>query len=156
MNIKQFFKQQLRRKVREFVDNVDVYTTMSKRSVGFLIRTFHATLPLMTIIVCAMAPRLICIVNMAWISVMSMLFFVFDGCLLTKLESELCGDNFTIIDPILELLCIDVTAPNRTFITRIGFLIYVLALPLIYYLRFFVGSSLSNNISATLNFGITI
>jgi hypothetical protein len=156
MNIKQIFKQQLRRKVRNFVDNVDVYTNMSKRSVGFLIRTFHATLPMMTLIVCAMAPRLICVANIVWISIMSMMFFVFDGCLLTKLECELCGDNFTIIDPVLELLYIDVTAPNRTFMTRIGFLVYVIMLPLIYYLRFFVGGSMTNNMSATLNFGITI
>ena len=156
MNVKQFLKKQLRRILREFVDNVDAYTTLSKKSVGFIVRTLHATIPVMALLISAVASKLVCVLNITGMAVVCILFFLFDGCLLTKLEFELCEDNFTVIDPVLELLRIEVTTPNRVFITRVGFLLYVIMLPLIYYGRFIIGGSVSNNISATLNFGISI
>jgi len=156
MNIKQFIKQQMRRKLRDFLDNVDTYTTLSKKSVGFIVRTLHATMPIMALIVSVVASKLVCILNMAGMAMVCVLFFLFDGCLLTKMEFELCEDNFTVIDPVLELLQIEVTTANRIFITRVGFLLYVITLPVIYYGRFTIAGNVSNNISATLNFGITI
>jgi hypothetical protein len=110
----------------------------------------------MAIVIGVVASKLVCILNMAWIATGCVLFFLFDGCLLTKLEFELCEDNFTVIDPVLELLQIEVTTPNRVFITRVCFLLYIVMLPLIYYGRFTIVGNISNNISATLNFGITI
>lgn len=156
MNIKQFLKHMLRRKLREFIDNVDNYTTLSKKSIGFIVRTLHATIPIMAIVISVVATKLVCILNMMGMAFVCILFFLFDGCLLTKLEFELCKDDFTVIDPVLELLQIEVTNVNRVFITRVGFLLYVITLPMIYYGRFTIAGNVSNNISATLNFGITI
>lgn len=156
MNLKQVLKQHLRRKLRDFVDNIDAYTTLSKRSVGFIVRTLHSTMPIMALVISAVASKLVCVLNMMGMAVVCVLFFLFDGCLLTKLEFELCGDDFTVIDPVLELLQIELTTSNRVFVTRVGFLLYVVTLPLIYYGRFTLAGNVSNNISATLNFGITI
>ena len=40
-------------------------------------------------------------------------FYIFDGCILTILEKNLCGDTFTFIDPFLEYYDLDLNTKNR-------------------------------------------
>ena len=66
------------------------------------------------------------------------MFFAFDGCILTRIErrfSENC-DDFTVIDPILNLIHVNRTNENRMIYSVYLSLIGFLATYLIYYYRF--------------------
>ena len=66
------------------------------------------------------------------------MFFVFDGCILTRLERRFSkkGDDFTMIDPFLILLRVEVTNENRIMYSIYSSLLGFIATYLIYYYRF--------------------
>lgn len=42
-----------------------------------------------------------------------LMFFIFRGCILSKLEHRFTNDEFTVIDPFLMLIGVDLTNDNR-------------------------------------------
>jgi hypothetical protein len=42
-----------------------------------------------------------------------MIFYIFDGCILSKLEHRFTKDEFTVIDPFLILIGVELTNDNR-------------------------------------------
>jgi len=123
-------KHQLKHKIRECVEYID-QSTWSKYTVGMMIRILHVLIVILTILLCA-APLPLFLMNFVFMLIISGLFILLDGCFLTKLELALCQDNFTIIDPVLYLLDVEVTSGNRIRITQIGLLIYMVAMMGIY------------------------
>ena len=66
------------------------------------------------------------------------MFYIFDGCILTMVERNLCGDDFTFIDPILEYNNIELNSKNRYNISlklAFGYLFFII---LIYIFRFLI------------------
>lgn len=47
------------------------------------------------------------------------LFYIFNGCFITRIEKSLSGTNYTVIDPILEKLNISIDRNSRTNTTII-------------------------------------
>jgi hypothetical protein len=63
-------------------------------------------------------------------------FTIFDGCFLTIIENYYCEDNFTIIDPSMELMNIEKTNKNRFLISIPIAVVYITITIIIYDYRF--------------------
>ena len=64
-------------------------------------------------------------------------FFMFNGCVLTMLEHRLCGDEFTIADPFIEGLDLELNSRNRMLISYCIAVSYFMFFFLVYYYRFY-------------------
>jgi hypothetical protein len=64
------------------------------------------------------------------------MFFAFDGCILSMIEDKVCNDDFTIADPFLESFDWEKNKKNRFNVTLIVGLTYYVAIGIIYYIRF--------------------
>jgi hypothetical protein len=70
--------------------------------------------------------------------VIFLMFFIFDGCILSMIENKVCNDDFTIADPFLEVLEWDKNTKNRFNVTLVVGLSYYIVIGIIYYIRFFL------------------
>jgi hypothetical protein len=109
---------------------------LSQKSIGVIIRTFHMSAPINFIIILLFASHLMCVLTMIFLVFVACMFYTFDGCFLSILEKELCNDDFTIIDPNLEILNMEVNNKNRLYISNIIGIVYILSICLLYYIRF--------------------
>jgi hypothetical protein len=84
------------------------------------------------------------------------LFFITNGCLLTMLEHRLCGDEFTIADPFIEVLGIELNSKNRvnvSYFIATGFFIFYF---LVYYYRFYFRKRISLMAATVLPMAATV
>ena len=58
-------------------------------------------------------------------------------CVLTMLEHRLCGDEFTIADPFIEVIGIELNSRNRMLISYWIAVSYFMFFFLVYYYRFY-------------------
>jgi hypothetical protein len=72
------------------------------------------------------------------------LFYLFDGCFLTKIEKEIDGEDLTIIDPLLEFYNIDKTHEKRFQISIYIFFTYFSIILFVFYLRFYSNYEFTN------------
>ena len=110
---------------------------LSQKSIGVIVRTFHMSAPINFVFILLFAPHLMCVFTMLFLIFVACMFYIFDGCFLSILEKELCNDDFTIIDPNLEMLEMEVNNKNRLFISNIIGILYILMICSIYYVRFY-------------------
>ncbi len=109
---------------------------LSQKSIGVIIRTFHMSAPVNFIIILLFASHFMCVLTMTFLVFVACMFYTFDGCFLSILEKELCKDDFTIIDPNLELLNMELNNKNRLYISNIIGIVYILTICFLYYVRF--------------------
>jgi hypothetical protein len=64
------------------------------------------------------------------------MFFVFEGCCLSKIEYTLDNEDSTIIDPFLELCKLELTNKNRMNISIIMAFLFLFFAFFIFYVRF--------------------
>ena len=64
------------------------------------------------------------------------LFYIFGGCILSSLEHRFTKDDYTVIDPLLLLLRVDLTKENREKYTVLSNISVSLFTGLLYYGRF--------------------
>ena len=109
---------------------------MSEKSVGVIVRSVHMSAPGTFLAIMVAGSQSMCVLTMAFIAVVATMFYTFDGCFLSILEKELCGDDFTIIDPYLELLDLEITNANRMYVSSLVGLQYIMLVCFIYGVRF--------------------
>lgn len=136
--IKKATKIKCKNCVRKFIHSFDTFNNnrLSKKSIGELIRAVHFATPVNLIVLLCISPLYICNLVFAYILGVLILFILFDGCFLTIIEQYYCEDNFTIIDPTLELLQLEVTNKNRFMISIPIAIIYISIALIIYDYRF--------------------
>lgn len=136
----------LRNNILNFAERIINKTNLSKKSIGVLLRSFHFAIPIiMTILLIIGSSEIFTIVIIFNIFVF-ILFFIFDGCILSRLEQKFTDDDFTVIDPFLELINVETTNENRkwySFYSSICGFIFIFGL---YYYRFYYSVTNSNNI----------
>jgi hypothetical protein len=124
-------------KIIDYLEKLCEGSRISKKTLGNTIRSYHVSLPFVVIIFLFYSSQaLVSIVACQLISVF-FLFFITNGCLLTMLEHRLCGDEFTISDPFIEVLGIELNSKNRvnvSYFIATGFFIFYF---LVYYYRFY-------------------
>ena len=111
-------------------------SNLSKKSVGILLRSFHFAISIVVAILLFTGSNTVFKLAILFNIVVFLMFFIFDGCILSRLEMRFVDDDFTVIDPFLELARIEVTNENRKkyslYSSIVGF-IFTFAL---YYYRF--------------------
>ena len=110
---------------------------ISKKTLGLTMRSYHISCPFIVMMFLFYGSQLA--VSFAFFNLISVLFcfFMFNGCILTMLEHRLCGDEFTIADPFIELLDLELNSRNRMLISyciAIGYLAFFM---IVYYYRFY-------------------
>ena len=133
-------KKHLKKITKQFLKNFASHCKnckLSKKSIGIIIRTFHMSLPISFIYILLYFEKTYCLIVIFFLFVISFMYYVLDGCFLSILENELCKDNFTAIDPILELLNKKINNKNRILVSNVSGFIYIILSFFIYYRRFF-------------------
>ena len=101
----------------KFIDICENYirkTRMSDKSICVLLRTFHFTIPILTGLILLFGSKqwfnLMVIFNI----IVFLMFFLFHGCIISKIEHRFTDDEFTVIDPFLEIIQVELTNENRS------------------------------------------
>ena len=123
-------------KIVDYLEELCETSRISKKTLGNTIRSYHVSCPFVVLIFAFYASQcLVTIVGLYLLGVFS-LFFLTNGCILTMLEHRLCGDEFTIADPFLELAGIELTSKNRVNLSYCIAFSYMTFFFMVYYYRF--------------------
>jgi hypothetical protein len=95
-------------------------TGLSDQTLAMNIRMVHIFIPYLIMYYIFYASKFISTIILIFSIISLIMFYIFDGCLLSKLEYKLDGLNYTIIDMYLELLSIEKTNQNRKKYTFIA------------------------------------
>lgn len=121
------------------LDNMERWCNECKISnftLGHMIRSYHVSFPTILLVTTFYAPKYVVnfiIVNLIFVS---FFFLKFNGCILTKLENRLCGNEFTVVDLFVELLNMQLNNRNRMILSYFIAYGFWTAMALIYYIRF--------------------
>jgi len=123
----------------EIVDRMEQWCSESKISnftLGHAIRSYHVSLPLILLILTYYAPK--CVVQFIILNLIiaSVFFNKFNGCILTKLETRLCGAEFTLADLFVEMFNLELNNRNRMIVSYFIASGFWSAIILIYFFRF--------------------
>ena len=130
-------KKELVKKILIKFDKICKITSLSKKSLGNIIRTLHNSLPFFLLFFIAYGPLYFVIFSVILILLIYSFFIKFNGCILSRLELEIFNDNFCLPDPALELCRMRITNKNRIKISYIVGGIYISIFIFILYMRFF-------------------
>tara|TARA_B100000768_G_scaffold134364_2_gene125151 strand:+ start:1079 stop:1489 length:411 start_codon:yes stop_codon:yes gene_type:complete len=109
------------------LDMISSKTQITKREIGIIIRLFHsmvAVLPLLTVL---FVSKKLVLFHIIFLIMIMTLFYFFNGCLLSLLEYRLIKDDYSVADPFLKLILVEISNETRkkyTIITFIGILLY--------------------------------
>ena len=126
-----------RNKIVEYFKNKCDDRKLSKKSLGIMMRSFHLSTPVCFILITLFAPKKVIWFILFLLVAILLMFFIFDGCILSMIENKVCNDDFTIADPFLEVLEWDKNTKNRFNVTMVVGLSYYILIGIIYYIRFF-------------------
>ncbi len=107
------------------------------KSLGFAIKAIHFNIPAFLMLFMVYGSKTLNIFIILYLLSILGLFYLFDGCFLTKIEKEIDGEDLTIIDPLLEFCNIDKTHENRFRISIYIFFTYFSIILFVFYLRFY-------------------
>ena len=122
--------------VEQFKNKCD-NSKLSNKSLGIMMRSFHMSTPVCFILLALFAPKQVVWAVFILLVIILVMFFAFDGCILSMIEDKVCNDDFTIADPFLECLDWKKTTKNRFNGTLMVGLTYYVAIVIIYYIRFY-------------------
>jgi hypothetical protein len=115
---------------------VDELNLLSHKSIGQIIRSAHFGAPFIMSYGFLTGSRPI-FYALSWsIIISSFLFGITDGCIITLIEQKYLGDDFTIIDPILEIMGIPLNNWNKNVVSIHIAYLYILHILLLYRIRF--------------------
>jgi len=113
-------------------DNISI----SNKSLGILIRSFHINAPIIVLIIVSCASKTLAIINVLFLFFVVFMYIIFDGCVLSMLEDRLCKEQYTLVDPFLELSGLEINYQNRRLFTLWIMIPHVIIVLLIFYFRF--------------------
>ena len=124
-------------KIIDYLEKMCETSRISKKTLGMTIRSYHVSCPFVVLILLFFGSQ-IC-VTMAALSLIGVffMFIISNGCILTMLEHRLCGDEFTIADPFIETLGIELNSRNRVNVSYCIAISYFMFFFMVYYYRFY-------------------
>ena len=124
-------------KIVDYMEKICEKSSISKKTLGNTIRSYHVSLPFVLLIFIFYASEVyVTLIGLSLIGVYT-LFFLTNGCLLTMLEHRLVGDEFTIADPFIEFFGLESSSANRVRISYWIATSYLTFFAFIYYYRFY-------------------
>ena len=131
------FKEK-RNQLIDFAERFIRTTNVQDNIACLTLRIFHLFIPVISISILLFGVRnwfmTITLINI----IIFTMFFMFDGCILSRLEQRFSenGDDFTVIDPFLVIIDVELTNENRTIYSIYSSLVGFDETYLIYYYRF--------------------
>jgi hypothetical protein len=125
-------------KIIDVLEKLCETSPISKKTLGMTLRSYHVSCPFVVLILLFYGSQWCVTIAAMNLIVVFFLFVITNGCLLTMLEHRLCGDEFTIADPFIETMGIELNSRNRVKISygiAIGYFIFFF---LVYYFRFYL------------------
>jgi hypothetical protein len=98
---------------------------LSDKSFGFFIRAFHVNMPLYLFFFMIYGTKVQNIIILFILILAIISFIYFNGCILSKVENKIDGEDITIIDPFLGILRMEKTNKNRMTVSYITAFIYL-------------------------------
>jgi len=111
---------------------------LTDKTIGFFMRAYHVNMPIYFSIIMIYGSKIANIGLIAFLLVALVSFIVFDGCILSKIESELDDVDITVVDPMLEMLLVEKTNKNRMRISYAIAGLYLLCAFSIFWYRFYL------------------
>ena len=108
-------------------DMISSKTQITKREIGIIIRLFHSIMPVLPLLTVLFVSKKLVLFHIICLIMIMTLFYFFNGCLLSLLEYRLIKDDYSVADPFLNLILVEITNETRkkyTIITFIGILLY--------------------------------
>jgi hypothetical protein len=112
------------------------FFNLSDKNLGFFLRAFHVNLPLYLMIFMFYGTKVQNIMILFFLFCAAVSFILFKGCLLSKLENNIDGEDITIIDPFLDFFRMEKTTKNRMTISIIIAFLYVSFALIVFHFRF--------------------
>ena len=109
------------------VDMISSKTQITKREIGIIIRLFHSMMPVLPLLTVLFVSKKLVLFHIIILIMIMTLFYFFNGCLLSLLEYRLIKDDYSVADPFLNLILVEITNETRkkyTIITFICILLY--------------------------------
>jgi hypothetical protein len=106
------------------------------KTICTLLRILHFGISFITGFILLFGPKFWFFVVVFFNLIVFFCYFIFGGCILSKIEHRFTDDDFTVIDPFLMLLNIERTNKNRytySLFSNIGACIFI---SILYYVRF--------------------
>lgn len=130
-------KRELKNNIVEWAYSLFEKMPISMKSIGILIRSFHMASPIGFFMIMLLCPNsFICLFTLGVLVIIAFSFFFFDTCMISSLENRIIGDEFNIIDPVLELLGMDLNFMNRLKISYGIGCFYIVSMFGLYFVRF--------------------
>jgi hypothetical protein len=130
-------------KIIDYLEKLCETSRISKKTLGNTIRSYHVSCPFVVLILLFYGTQLCVTISAINLIIVFGMFVITNGCLLTMLEHRLCGDEFTIADPFIETLGIELNSKNRVNISYCIAISYLLFFFLVYYYRFIFKKKIS-------------
>ena len=102
-------------------------TQITTRELGIIIRFVHSIMPVLPLLTVLFVSKKLVLFHIIFLIIIIILFFIFNGCILSLLEYRLIKDNYSVADPFLNLILVEITNKTRkkyTIITFICILLY--------------------------------
>ena len=109
----------LENKINEFSLNSGI----SKKEFGLIIRKVHYLIFIIPLFTVLFVNKILILLHIVILLIIISLFIFFNGCILSVLEYRLCKDNFTVVDPYLNLLFVEVNNETRKKYTLLSLLV---------------------------------
>ena len=135
-------------KIIDYLEKLCETSRISKKTLGNTIRSYHVSCPFVVLILLFFGSQLCVTISAINLIFVFGMFVITNGCLLTMLEHRLCGDEFTIADPFIETLGIELNSKNRVNISYCIAISYLLFFFLVYYYRFIFKKKISAAINS--------
>lgn len=112
---------------------------LSEKTIGFFMRAYHVNVPFYFFIAMIYGSYIVNVGLLVFLIGALISFIVFDGCILSRIESALDNEDITVVDPALEILGLEVNNKNRLYVSYVIAGLYLVMAFFIFWFRFFRG-----------------
>jgi hypothetical protein len=108
---------------------------LSEKTIGFFMRAYHVNVPIYFLIAMIYGSYAVNVGLLIFLFAALISFIVFDGCILSRIESTLDDEDITVVDPTLEILGLEVNNKNRVQVSYVIAGLYLGMAILIFWFR---------------------
>ncbi len=117
------------------INKISLKTELTKKEIGIMIRYLHTLFPIIGGFSVLFVKKKFILFHIFILIITILLFIIFNGCILSLLEYRLCNEDYTIVDPYLKLLNIDVNNEIRKKFTFFGLMCMLLYFIFVYNIK---------------------
>ncbi len=114
---------------------------LSEKTIGFFMRAYHVNVPIYFFIIMIYGSFVMNVALVIFLLCALASFIAFDGCILSRIESELDHDDITVVDPLLEIAGFEKTHKTRINVSYGIAGLYLCMTFFIFWFRFYMPSA---------------